>query len=269
MTSGIHGTARARQEPLYDTEIPTPTHAECARTLVMGKHSGTLCTLSLACEGYPHGSLVTLAWDEGRPTFLISELAEHTKNLRGDPRASLMISQSDGTNPLALGRLTTLGQAKVLAPGPALEQAKAAYLKAHPDARYYCDYTDFNFWQLNVQKVRYIGGFGRMSWFSGEAWAQATPDPLLDQAQGIIDHMNEDHHDAMLAYCHAFTKATQAETVKMTGVDRYGFEMSVETSEGWRPLRLPFGQTCEDATQVRKALVDLVKQARKKLDPDS
>lgn len=265
MTSRIHGTARARQEPLYDPEIPTPTHAECARTLVVDKQSGTLCTVSQVCEGYPHGSLVTLAWDQARPTFLISELAEHTKNLRADARCSLMISESDGTNPLALGRLTALGQAQVLTPGPALDQAKAAYLKVHPDARYYCDYTDFNFWQLQVEQVRYIGGFGRMSWFSGADWAEATPDPLFSQAQGIIEHMNEDHHDAMLAYCHAFTKATQAKVVKMTGVDRYGFEMSVETQEGWRPLRLAFKQVCEDATQVRKALVDLVKQAREKL----
>lgn len=209
--------------------------------------------------------MVTLAWDEHRPTFLISELAEHTKNLRADPRASLMVSQSDGSDPLALGRLTALGPVALVPEGKALERAKAAYLAVHPDARHYCDFSDFNFWQLDVQRVRYIGGFGRMSWVEGSDWAKAQPDPLRDAAPGIIDHMNEDHHSAMLFYCHAFTRATQAEQVKMTGVDRYGFEMSVQTPQGWRPLRLAFSKQCTRADEVRAALVEMVKEARAKL----
>ena len=33
-------------EPLYDVNIPTPTHAERARTLVAQISIGTLCTLA-------------------------------------------------------------------------------------------------------------------------------------------------------------------------------------------------------------------------------
>ena len=76
-------------EPLYDVNIPTPTQAERARTLVAQISIGTLCTLALDPEGYPYGSFVTVAFDDGNPIFLISELAEHTKNLERDPRASL------------------------------------------------------------------------------------------------------------------------------------------------------------------------------------
>ena len=64
-----------------DVNIPTPTHAERARTLVARISTGTLCTLALEPEGYPYGSFVTVAFDHGNPIFLISELAEHTKNL--------------------------------------------------------------------------------------------------------------------------------------------------------------------------------------------
>ena len=49
------------QEPLYDVNIPTPTHAERARTLVARIPTGTLCTLALEPEGYPYGSFVTVA----------------------------------------------------------------------------------------------------------------------------------------------------------------------------------------------------------------
>src|SRR5438093_9566262 len=75
-------------EPLYDVNIPTPTHAERARTLVAQISTGTLCTLAHEPEGYPYSSCVTVAFDNGNPVFLISGLAEHTKNLERDPRAS-------------------------------------------------------------------------------------------------------------------------------------------------------------------------------------
>lgn len=81
-------------EPLYDVNVPTPTHAERARTLVARISTGTLCTLALELEGYPYGSFVTVAFDNGDPVFLISGLAEHTKNLERDARASLLVAES-------------------------------------------------------------------------------------------------------------------------------------------------------------------------------
>jgi heme iron utilization protein len=100
---------RDAPEPLYDVNIPTPTHAERARTLVAQISTGTLCTLALEPEGYPYGSFVTVAFDNGNPIFLISGLAEHTKNLERDPRASLLVAEGGSADPLANGRVTILG----------------------------------------------------------------------------------------------------------------------------------------------------------------
>src|SRR3990170_6772338 len=97
-------------EPLYDTNVPTPTHAERARTLVAQASTGTLCSLAIEPEGYPYGSFVTVAFDSGNPVFLISQLAEHTRNLTRDPRASLLIAESRCADPLANGRVTILGR---------------------------------------------------------------------------------------------------------------------------------------------------------------
>src|SRR3989442_1467952 len=93
-------------QPLYDTEIPTPTHAERARTLVALMSTGTLCTLALEPEGYPYGSFVTVAFENGDPVFLISRLAEHTRNLERDSRASLLVAEGGADDPLANGRVT-------------------------------------------------------------------------------------------------------------------------------------------------------------------
>jgi len=54
-------------------------------------------------------------------------------------------------------------------------------------------------------------------------------DPLAADAEGILRHMNDDHGEALRLYAKAFTRATDAERAVMTGIDRYGFEMSVDT----------------------------------------
>ena len=94
MTEDAHARPTgAAPEPLYDVNVATPTHAERARTLVTQVSTGTLCSLALEPEGHPYGSFVTVAFDDGDPVFLLSALAEHTKNLQRDPRASLLVAE--------------------------------------------------------------------------------------------------------------------------------------------------------------------------------
>lgn len=250
-------------EPLYDVTIPTLTHAERARTLVAQISTGTLCTLALEPEGYPYGSFVTVAFDDGDPVFLISALAEHTKNLERDHRASLLVAEGGADDPLANGRVTMLG------PCARVEGdrggARAAFLAAHPNAAYYADFRDFAFWKLRVNAIRYIGGYGRMSWIEQADWRAAEPDPLAPAAAGIMAHMNADHADAMVLYCRAFSKATDVASATMTGVDRYGFDMSARTVEGPRPVRVAFAEPVRTPEEVRAALVAMVKDARARL----
>src|SRR3954469_11690685 len=190
-------------EPLYDVDIPTPTHGERARTLVAQISTGTLCTLAIEPAGYPYGSFVTVAFDNGNPIFLISALAEHTKNLEQDPRASLLVAESGSADPLANGRVTMLGPCTRVAPDGG--SARAAFLAVHPNAAYYADFRDFGFWKLRVAATRYIGGYGRVSCISEEEWRAAEPDPLVACAAGTIAHMNADHADALVLYCRAFS----------------------------------------------------------------
>ena len=252
-------------EPLFDVNIPTPTHAERARTLVAQISTGTLCTLALEPQGYPYGSFVTVAVDvdDGNPVFLISELAEHTKNLERDPRASLLVAESGAEDPLANGRVTVLGPCtRVEGDGGG---ARAAFLAAHPNAAYYADFRDFAFWKLRVHAIRYIGGYGRMSWISQGDWQAAEPDPLAPSAAGTMAHMNADHADAMVLYCKAFSKATDITSATMTGVDRYGFDMSAKTPKGPRPVRVAFATPVSTPAEVRAALVAMVNDARSRI----
>ena len=250
-------------EPLYDLNVPTPTHAERARTLVAQISTGTLCTLALEPAGYPYGSFVTVAFDDGAPIFLISRLAEHTKNLERDPRASLLVAEGGSADPLANGRVTMIGRCtRVEGEGGS---ARDAFLATHPNAAYYADFRDFAFWRLHVASVRYIGGYGRMSWVSEAEWQTAEPDPLGPSAAATIAHMNADHADALVFYCKAFSKATEVSAASMTSVDRYGFEMSAKTREGPRPVRLAFAEPVSTPDEARAALIAMLKDARNTL----
>jgi putative heme iron utilization protein len=250
-------------EPLYDMDIPTPTHAERARTLVARISTGTLCTLAIDPAGYPYGSFVTVAFDDGNPVFLISALAEHTRNLERDPRSSLLVAEGGSDDPLANGRVTMLGLCTRVVGDE--QSARAAFVAAHPNSAYYADFRDFAFWKLRVESVRYIGGYGRMSWIGRSEWKAAEPDPLGPSAAATIAHMNADHADALVLYCKAFSKAKEIASASMTGIDRYGFEMSAKTGEGPRPVRVAFATPVSTPQEARAALIAMVQDARRKL----
>jgi hypothetical protein len=263
MTNDAHARPRGDQEePLYDTGVATPTHGERAMTLACRVRTATLCTLAREPEGYPYGSFVTFAICGGNPVLLISGLAEHTRNLTADARASLLVAETAQADPLANGRVTLLGRCATVDGEVDRDAASRAFLAAHPNAAYYAGYGDFSWWKLTVESVRYIGGYGRMSWVSREEWVAAEPDPLSEHSAAIIEHMNTDHAATMLDYCRGLTRAADAKAATMTGVDRYGFEMSVSTGKGPRPVRLAFARPVTTPEEARSELLALAKQAR-------
>jgi hypothetical protein len=256
-----------RPAPIEETSLPAaraPTHAERCRTLVLGARSAALCTVARDPEGFPYGSLVTVAIDEaGRPLFLLSELAEHTGNLHAHPQASVLLTEPLGTHdqPLALGRVTILGPcAKVIA-GEA-DAVRATFLAQQPSASYYVDFEDFAFYRLEPLALRYVGGFGRMSWVTADDYRAARPDPLAAGAPGILKHMNEDHADAVLAYATKLAGILDATSATLTAVDRYGFELAAVTPKGPRATRLAFDAEVTTNDEVRAAMVAMVKRAR-------
>lgn len=241
-----------------------PSHAERCRTLVAESRAATLSTIARDPAGFPYGSLVTVALDKGgRPLLLLSELAEHTQNLAHCKDASLLLAESldKHRTPLALGRVTLLGPCEKI-PAEDRAAAREAFLAVQPDASYYVDFKDFAFFRLEPIALRYVGGFGRMSWVTAADYLAAEPDPLAGAAAGILAHMNEDHGEAMIAYARAFARMPEATAASMTAVDRYGFELAVTTPAGPRATRLAFDAPMTTTDEVRKAMVVMVKAAR-------
>jgi putative heme iron utilization protein len=242
-------------------ELPEPTYAERVRTLVTLSSIATLSTMSRKCSGYPFGSLMPYALDlDGRPLFLISNMAMHTQNLKAEPRASLFVGQVADGDPLGAARTTLIGDVESV-PAPDLASVREQYLACHENSRLWVDFEDFGFYRLQPLDIYYVGGFGVMGWVSAEDYKLAQADPLAGAAPGIIAHMNADHVAAMilLAQKHAGYEATEA---SMTAVDRLGFFLRLKTAEGMKGVRINFLREVATAQDTRHVLVEMVRAAK-------
>lgn len=259
---GAPATGHDRPRPVVVG--PEPDDAERARTLAAGVTTGMLSTLAREPQGTPFGSVAPYALDHlGRPVLCISELAEHTQNLHRDPRCSLLIAESvaPGGDPLAVGRVTLLGTAAIVPDGER-EAAKAVHLAGNPYAAYYIDYTDFSLWRIEVEALRFVGGYGRMSWVDAPAWSAAEPDPVAPLAAGVVEHMNADHAAANLLIAQVLGGRADATSATCVGVDRYGIELVAKGGDGTGRVRVGFATPATTSEEVRSEVVALVHQAK-------
>lgn len=243
------------------SQLAEPTYAERVRTLVSLTSVATLSTLSRKHTGYPFGSLMPYALDiEGRPIFLISNMAMHTQNLKASPQASLFVAQTtaDG-DPLGAARATLVGDAEPV-PESEVASAREQYLARHENSRSWVDFADFNFFRLQPVDLYYVGGFGVMGWVSAQDYTLASPDPLATQAPGIMAHMNADHIDAMILLARVYA-GIEASEASMTSVDRLGFFLRLKTAEGMKGTRINYLREVATAQEARKVLVEMVRQA--------
>lgn len=239
---------------------PEPSSpAVTVRGLLRATDRATLATLqrgdSKGPAGWPYASLVMMAVDhDASPILLISTLADHTRNLLTDPRASLLIDGTGGLDePLTGARATVMGRLEK-SDDP---QHRARYLARHPSAEMYAGFGDFAVWRMQVESAHLVAGFGRIHWIDGTDVLGRRGLPLEAREADVVSHMNEDHGDAVALYARILL-GLDGEGWEMTGVDAEGADLRL----GGRTARLPFDKPVEDAEGARVELVRLVKRAR-------
>jgi len=142
------------------------------RRLLAANSVSALATISVdrATEGFPFGSVVPYALDEeGRPLILISDIAQHTRNLKADPRASLLVRAESEGDAQAAWRITLIGKLQPITD----EDCHARYVAVVPDAPSYYDAHGFGLWRMEITRVRYIGGFGNIHWIEADDYMRA------------------------------------------------------------------------------------------------
>lgn len=258
---GDPGDAPSVPPPLTEVvNAARPSAAEEARTIAASTNVGTLATLTV--DGDPWASFVTYGLLGGAPVLCVSNLAEHGRNLGHDPRASIAIVAPDAEpDPLASGRVTLAGVAEIPT-GDELAAARQAHLSAVASAKYYIDYSDFTLWVLRVNRVRWVGGYGRMDSATGEAYAAAEPDPVAPNAAGAVAHLNADHADTLVAMAKVLGGYPDTVAATCTGADRYGLDLRVTTDRGVAYTRVGYAAPIDSADELRSAAVELARRAR-------
>ena len=231
------------------------TLAKEALQFLRTTQSGVLSTFSTKFSGYPFGSVAPFVLDHsGQPIILISTIAEHTKNIIANPKVSLLVFAGD-EDLQANARLTLIGEAIQINKGDT--DLRARYLRYLPQAASYFDMHDFSFYRIEIAQVRYIAGFGKMGWISGETIQTAEPrenSQLATQESSIIEHI--------IAYSKHFhnINATHAQ---MLGIDNDGFDAKITNEQDKSQiLRFSFDEPIQDAQSARMALVRMSKMAK-------
>jgi heme iron utilization protein len=242
---------------MISEEMPSKAElAADARALVRRALKASLATIA-ADSGYPYASLITAATEaSGAPIFLISGLAQHTRNLAHDPRASILF---DGTgangDPLQGARVTLFGRAEKVED----EALRRRFLARHPEAAFYADFPDFAFWRLEVEGAHYIGGFGHVVDLAPAQLLVSTAGAgeLLVAEPGIIAHMNTDHADAVRLYATRLAGAHEG-FWRMSGIDPEGCDLICEGDA----RRIRFQALIATPGEARQELVRLANEAR-------
>lgn len=235
---------------------PADAPGGTARQLVRSLDRASLATALAGSDSYPYASLVMVALDhDASPILLLSDLADHSRNLASDPRASLLF---DGT----VGRAEPLTGARVSVQGRIAESSeprhRMRFLARHPSAEGYAGFKDFRIYHMAVERAHLVAGFGRIDWIdAGDLLYAGADSELMGQEDGIVAHMNEDHGDANDLYA-ARLLGRDGAGWRMTGVDPEGCDLRL----GGNVARLPFARPISNAESVRAELVELARKAR-------
>ena len=224
-------------------------NAQEARRMLRAHRYGALSTLSLKFPGYPFGSITPYLVDhDGSLLILISELAEHTRNIQQDPSVCLITHDQRDPDIQTQGRVSALGDAAL-----AHDQAQAAerYLRYFPDSRVYFELPGFFFFRIRPIAIRYIGGFGRIHWvtmenyFISHAAAFAKREPIL------LEELNSQHQDGLRQLL--LRQGIEADKPLVVGLDCDGLDVR-SSGQLWR---LDFAEPIDEPSQFIAAFTQL------------
>lgn len=138
--------------------------------LIRRQRTASLGTLY---RGAPYVSLALYAEEPDFSAFYIhvSGLAIHTKNLRADSRAGLLIAQPDSgaSDPQTLARVSLQVNAEpVSKEAPGYDAALTRYVAKFPGSQQTLDLGDFVFYRLVPQEGRFIAAFGKILNFTAD-----------------------------------------------------------------------------------------------------
>ncbi len=220
--------------------------------LIAENTNASLATIMSDDNSNPFASWVPYCQSyDGTLIVLLSDLAQHTKNIKENSNGSLLIN-SKQVNPAAdMPRISIQVQ---ITPIEENSQLIERYYRYYAEAKDYFINLDFHFYQAAPKKLQAIAGFGQVRWFGSEV-VQPSPFSQGDELH-MIEHMNDDHVDAIRHYCDKVSIHCAPECIpKIVGISAYGFHVRVDTELHW----FAFATPSHSVQKVREALVSMAR----------
>ena len=227
------------------------SEALSCRSLIRRARVAMLSTALNSTEGWPYGSLVTVAFDyDMSPIMLFSTLSDHTRNLGADNRASLLFEEASRLkNPQTGPRVSVLGRIKKNTDKVLAQR----FLAQHPEAALYSGFGDFSFWRMSISRAHFVGGFAQAFWLqASEIQSGKNSEINAEIEESVLLHMNEDHADSINHYANKLLSRSGLGW-KMTGIDPDGTDLRL----GNRTARLEFEKPVLSLKEIRTELVRL------------
>jgi putative heme iron utilization protein len=260
--------AALQEYQAHQSAAPKLSHAQDVRTLVAYNHGfAVMSTFSKQYPDFPGGSVIGFAPDEqGRPIFIFSGMSSHTQDVLANPKCSLTVAAKDFKG-AADGRVNLMGTCTLIKDAAEKEQAKKIYMAKHPGA-FWVDFGDFNWFRMEVEHVRFVGGFARAGSVSAKDYTATEPDRISQFGPAIAKHMNEDHMEATIAMVQAAIPGmndpdNKITAATITSVDSLGMYVKVtrEHPVAFLPqefkARLPFPRPANDRGDVKSLIVEM------------
>lgn len=222
------------------------------RALMRATDRASLATIM--ADAAPYASLVLLALDlDATPLMLLSDLAEHSRNLARDSRLSLLIDGTTGlADPLTGSRASLTGRAEAVTD----ERLLARFTSRHPSSEVYAGFGDFRLYRMRLERAHLVAGFGRIRWIDGGTILLEGKCAALGEAEpSIIAHMNSDHAEAVNRIA-SRASGSAREDWRMTGIDPDGADFRC----GGEIARRNFRTQIWDAGAARSELVLLARE---------
>jgi putative heme iron utilization protein len=226
--------------------------AALARRLLRQQQRAALGT---SLRGAPYVSLVLLVADlDASPLLLLSDLAQHSRNIAFDPRVSLLLdATAEYPDPLTGPRLTVLGRAEAVADPWRL----ARFTAHHPTSALYSGFGDFRLYRVAINRGHLVAGFGRIHWIDGGDLAFAGDiGALAAREREILHELNEHHRDA-IASCAQRLLGHSPAPWQAIGIDPEGLDLRGDRDV----VRLEFPAPALTPEAVRAALAALAAKA--------
>ena len=200
----------------------------CAKSILRTARFGALAVIETD-TGHPLNSRVGVTNDiDGSPILLLSQLSLHTKALQHEPRCSLLLGEVGRGDPLNSPRVSLIAVADQISKKSGTQKyLRDRYLRQHPRAKLYIDFSDFSFFRVQVERANLNAGFGQFFALKREdlILSQNWLAGLQQQESEILRKSNESCKRSIKRYVEELGLNTK-QAWKIISIDPDGFNLS-------------------------------------------